>query len=172
VRVFRMSSTALLLGVALPLLVAPAASAQTPGGARNAGVTSVSVTCSGDTVYASAVVRGGANARPVTVALLARQGGASSYAPTGKTHVLGAKPGRNTWTFNVADIARSSSSFRAAVTTGRDTVQSNSLSTSACAPGTEVPEAPVALLVPLTLAATAGGVLAARSRRNTGLQTA
>lgn len=168
-RTARTLTAALLAGGALALPAAPALAAAAPGPTataasaadpgRNAVIRKVHITCTGDTVTGSAILRGGKAGRPATVALRARQG-KSPWAATGRSVRIAGAPGRQTitWSFNVAGLPAGVTAYRASVKAGPDTVASNVLPVSQCAPGEEIPEAPVALLVPVTLAATAAGV--------------
>jgi hypothetical protein len=159
----------LLAAAAVGLTAAPAAAAEagaTPRSEpRNAAVRQVHLQCTGDTVSGSAVVRGGRKGRAVTVTLLTKQG-SSPFAATGTPVTLRAVPGRSTvtWSFNVADQPSTVTKYRASVSVASDTVASNVLLATSCAPAQAVPEAPVAVLVPVTLAATAAGVLGLRRR--------
>jgi hypothetical protein len=169
VRTARALTAALLAAGALALPAAPALAAAAPGSAataapaadpaRNAVVRKVHITCTGDTVTGSALLRGGKAGRAATVTLIAKQG-KGAWAATGRSVRIAGAPGRQTitWSFNVAGLPAGVTSYRASVSAGPDTVASNVLPVSRCAPGEEIPEAPMAVLVPATLAATAAGV--------------
>lgn len=156
-----------LVTAALPLLAASAAAAEPPT-TRGEGVHVPSLSCSGDTLHLSAVVRGVRDLGPVTITVLGRAG-TGAWTATGRSATFpAAKPGRSSWPVDLTGLPAGTTSVRASVTAAGATVQSPVLPTAACAPGTEVPEVPVASLLPLTLAATAGTVLAVRSRRSAG----
>ena len=155
-----------LAAAALPLLAGVAAA--DPPATRGEGLHLPSLSCSGDTLHLTAVVRGVRDLGPVTVTVLGRKG-TGAWNPTGRSATFpAAKPGRSTWPVDLTGLAAGTTSLRASITAAGATVESPVLATATCAPGTEVPEVPVAPLLPLTLAATAGAVLAVRSRRASG----
>lgn len=158
----RRLTTALLVVATSCLLASPAAAA--PPEERGRGVHAVRVVCTGDTVRISAVVRGQRDVGAATVTLQARQRGVwSAVAP--RLVVARTKPGRNTWTLDASRLGPGVTDVRAEIRAAGGTVLTAAVPMSSCAPGTEVPEVPVAALLPLTLAATAAGVLAVRGRR-------
>jgi hypothetical protein len=156
--------TPVLLAVAaVPLVAAPATAAQGPAG-RDTGVHLPRLACTGDTVQVTAVVRGQRDVGPATVTLQAASGGV--WSTTGRsTSVARTKPGHNSWTLDASGLRAGVTSLRAEIRAAGATVLTPAVPASSCAPGTEVPEVPVPALLPLTLAATATGVLALRSRR-------
>jgi hypothetical protein len=159
----RLPPTALLVGATVLLLAAPASAAQGPE-SRDTGVLGARLSCSGDVVRVSAVVRGQRDVGPATVTLLVSSGGV--WSTTGRTATVPVtKPGRNTWTLDAAGLPADVTALRAQVRAAGATVLTSAVPSASCAPGTEVPEVPVAPLVPLTLAATGAGVLAVRSRQ-------
>ena len=157
---------ALLAAAAVPLLAAPATAAGTPGGpaSRDTGVLVPRLHCTGDTVTVTAVVRGQRDVGPATVTLQTSTGGVWS-ASSRSTSVAATKPGHNSWTIDVAGLRAGVTSLRAEIRAAGTSVLTSAVPVASCAPGTEVPEVPVAPLLPLTLAATGAGVLAVRSRR-------
>ncbi len=145
------------------LLAAPAAAAQGPD-SRDEGVHVPRISCSGDTVRVTAVVRGRRDLGPATVTVQAATG--ALWSSTGRsTTVAVTRPGRNTWTLDVAGLPAGVTALRAEIRAAGASVLTPGVPASRCAPGTEVPEVPLAPLLPLTLAATATGVLAVRGRR-------
>ena len=158
----RLLPTALLVVAAAPLLAGPAAAA--PPANRGEGVNVPRLSCSGDTVQVSGVVRGVRDVGPVVVTLDGSSGGA--WSPTGHSvRRSTVKPGKNTWAVNIAGLPARVTQLRARIDVAGVVTPTPAMPTSRCAPGTEVPEVPAAPLVPLTLVLTAGGVLAVRSRR-------
>ena len=152
----------LLAAAAVPLLAAPVSATQGPD-SRDTGVHVPRLSCTGDTVRVTAVVRGQRDVGPATVTLQAGTGGAWSVVRS--TSVARTGPGRNTWTVDASGLAVGATSLRAEIRAAGQSVLTPAVPVSSCAPGTEVPEVPVAPLRPLTLAVTATGVLAVRSRR-------
>lgn len=152
-----------LATAALPLLAGVAAA--DPPDTRGEGVHVPSLSCSGDTLHLTAVVRGVRDLGPVTVTVLGRTA-AGAWSATGRSTTFpAAKPGRSTWPVDVTGLPAGTTSLRASIHAAGATVESPVLATASCAPGTEVPEVPVAPLLPLTLAVTGSAVLAVRSRR-------
>lgn len=162
-RLSRVLAAAVLAG--LPVVaVQGAASAQVPDG-RGTGVHNASMSCSGDVVRVTAVVRGVRDVGPVLVDLRGR-GGTGAWTSTGRRLELpSTKPGRVTWTLDAAGLSTAVTSLRADITAAGAVVSTEPVPRASCAPGTEVPEVPVAALVPLTLVATAAGVLGLQGRR-------
>ena len=160
----------LLAAAAVPLLAAPVAAAGTAAGTgagpapRDTGVLVPRLSCTGDTVRVTAVVRGQRDVGPATVTLQTSTGSVWS-ATSRSTSVARTKPGHNSWTLDVAGLPAGVTSLRAEVRAAGTSVLTPAVPVGSCAPGTEVPEVPIAPLLPLTLAATATGVLAVRSRR-------
>lgn len=156
-----------LAAAALPLLAAPASAAKGPP-SRDTGVHVPRLSCTGDTVRITAVVRGQRDVGPATVSLQAARGGV--WSDTGRrTVVARTKPGHNTWTLDASGLRAGTTSLRAEITAAGAVVRTPAVPVSSCAPGTEVPEVPVAALLPLSLALTAAGTLAVRSRRDAHL---
>ena len=164
---FRRSSTlAVLVSAVLPLLAGSASAADSGPPSRGQGLHVPGLTCSGDTLHVTGVVRGVRDLGAVTLVLQGRSD-AGPWSATGRSATFAAgKPGRNTWALNIAGVPATVTSFRVDVTTDGRTVQTPVIESARCAPGTEVPEVPAAPLVPLTLALTASGLLAVRSRRS------
>ena len=152
----------LLLAAAASLTAAPAA-ASGPG-SRGEGLHSPSISCAGDTVSVSAIVRGRRDVGPVVLVLWARSTG--GWRSTGRSVTTPVpKTGRNSWTLDASGLPRAVTSLRVDLRGAGATVSTPSLPRTRCAPGTEVQEVPVAALLPLTLVATAGAVLLRHSRR-------
>ena len=162
-RLHRLLTPVLVAAAAVPLLAAPASAGRGPD-SRGEGVQVPRLSCTGDTVRVTAVVRGLRDVGPATVTLQAATG--SVWAATGRaTTTAGTKPGHNTWTLDASGLRPGVTGLRAEIRAAGQSVLTPAVPVTSCAPGTEVPEVPVAPLVPLTLAATAATVLAVRSRR-------
>lgn len=127
---------------------APAALADVEAKPR-AGVTSVAASCAGDVISGKARVTG---AMKVKLTLLAKASAKATFRPTGKTRTITApRAGMFPYTF---DISRFDAyGYRVDAT---KSVRSKVLLAAGCAPGHQVPEAPFALLLPLTLLLTVG----------------
>jgi hypothetical protein len=152
-----------LVVTAVTLLATPAAATKGPD-SRGTGVHGARLACTGDTVRVTAVVRGQRDVGPATVTLHAGTGGV--WTATGRsTSTAVTKPGRNTWTLDASGLRPGVTGLRAEVRAAGASVLTPAVPVTSCAPGTEVPEVPVAALLPVTLAATAAGVLGLRSRR-------
>ncbi len=159
----RLLTPVLLAAATVPLLAVPTSAKAGPD-SRDTGVHVARLSCSGDTVRVTAVVRGMRDVGPATVTLHAGTGGV--WTTTGRsTSVAKTKPGHNAWTLDASGLSAGVTSLRAEIRAAGASVLTPAVPVTSCAPGTEVPEVPVAPLVPLTLAATGAGVLAVRSRR-------
>lgn len=158
----RLLTSVLVAAAAVPLLAAPASASRGPE-SRDTGVQVARLTCTGDTVRVTAVVRGQRDVGPATVTLHASTGGV--WSATGRSASSAeTKPGHNAWTLDASGLAAGVTGLRAEIRAAGTSVLTSSVPATSCAPGTEVPEVPVASLLPLTLAATAAGVVAVRSR--------
>lgn len=110
---------------------------------------------------------------PGTVELRYNSGG-KVYTSTGVTTpitVRGKGSRDYAFSFNISGIPASSVNLRAYAVVGSpnqpiDTQLSKVVLMSSCAPAEVIPEAPVAALIPLTLAGTAGAVLVLSRRRD------
>jgi hypothetical protein len=164
-RARRSTVLAVLVGAALLLLATSASAVQRGPGSRGEGLHQPGLSCSGDTLRVTGVVRGVRDLGPVTVALQARSAQGTWTATGRSTTYPAAKPGRHHWAVNLAGLPSGFTSFRVTLTAAGRTVPTPVVDSTQCAPGTEVPEVPAAPLLPVTLALTAGGLLAVRSRR-------
>ncbi len=161
-RLRRLLVPVLLAAAAVLLLAAPASAGRGPD-SRDEGVNVPRLSCTGDTVRVTAVVRGLRDVGPATVTLQAARGGA--WTSTGRsTTTPSTKPGHNTWTLDASGLPAGTTSIRAEVRAAGATALTPAVPVTSCAPGTEVPEVPVAALLPLSLAVTAAGVVALRRR--------
>jgi hypothetical protein len=162
-RLIRVSAA---LGLMLMALGATAA----PAGASHVEPNIISISgceCVGDTINGVLHVAGDAGDR-VDLALFAKQTSASPWAPTGRSQVftMPAASNGNTghrFTFSIAGLG-DNFSYVVEATAGGHTRWSNVVESTTCAPGEEIPEAPAALLLPVSLLATmaAGGFILRR----------
>ena len=140
------------IGLAFAALAAPGASAQ--------GGTHVVAHCAGDILSGTAHVGGSAHST-LELAVLAKHGQKSAFTATGMSQSLNVDGGRSySFRFNIGRLAGSATAYR--VDPPGD--HSNTVPASSCAPGHQVPEAPLSLLLPVSLLGL-GGLLAARNRR-------
>jgi hypothetical protein len=145
------------LGLAFAALVAPTASAQ-----GNSG-THVVAHCAGDTLSGTVYVGGNARHSTLDLAVLAKHGQKSGFLATGMSQSLNVDGGRSyPFRFNIGRLAGSATAYR--VDPPGD--HSNTVPASSCAPGHQVPEAPLSLLLPVSVLGL-GGLLVARNRRRT-----
>jgi hypothetical protein len=132
-------------------------------GGPPATVDAVSASCAGDTLTASATAHGEAGSTFALTVHTSDDG--TTFAATGQTAtiaVMGSDPASYEHAFDVSTLA--AQAYKVVSGTG---VESNVVSASECAPGTDVPEAPAALLLPLSLLGLIGGVgLYVRRRRS------
>lgn len=129
--------------------------------------------CSGDVVTGKVRVTSTTGTEyPGRVELRHNTGG-KAYTATSLVHSFTVK-GKGMrdyyFTFDISGVPAGTTNLLAYAVVGPtatpiDTAQSKVLPASSCAPAAVVPEAPVAALIPLTLAATAGAVAVARRRR-------
>jgi hypothetical protein len=141
------------LGLALAALAAPAAAAQ--------GGTHVVAHCAGDTLSGTVHVGGNAQHSTLDLAVLAKHGQKSAFTATGMSQSMNVDGGRSyPFRFNIGRLSASATAYR--VDPPGD--HSNTVPASSCAPGHQVPEAPLSLLLPVS-ALGLGGLLAARNRR-------
>ena len=140
------------IGLAFAALAAPSASAQ--------GGTHVVAHCAGD-ILSGTVHVGGAMHSTLDLAVLAKHGQRSNFTTTGMSQLLNVDGGRSyPFRFNIGRLTGSATAYR--VDPPGD--HSNTVPASSCAPGHQVPEAPLSLLLPVSVLGI-GGLLAARNRR-------
>ncbi|TMK22505.1 MAG: hypothetical protein E6G65_02440 [Actinobacteria bacterium] len=141
------------LGLAFAALAASGASAQ-----GNSG-THVTAHCAGDVL--SGTVRTGRDAAStrLELAVLAKRGQNSGFTATGMSQWMSVDGGHSyPFRFNIGRL--SATAYR--VDPPGD--HSNTVPASSCAPGHQVPEAPLSLLLPVSVLGL-GGLLVARNRR-------
>jgi hypothetical protein len=141
----------------------------TPAGAFAAAKPQVAIVanCAGDTVSGNVAVRA-STAMPFTLRLLQRRQAQSRWVPTGRTRSFTSLAGRRRHRFSFDVSSFDAHAYRVAVEGRRGRLQYRALSrvipATACAPGHDVPEAPLALLLPLSLLATGSLVMLLRRR--------
>jgi hypothetical protein len=139
------------IGLAFAAFAAPSAAAQ--------GGTHVVAHCAGD-ILSGTVHVGGATHSTLDLAVLAKHGQRSGFTTTGMSQSLNVDGGRSyPFRFNIGRLT-GSTAYR--VDPPGD--HSNTVPASSCAPGHQVPEAPLSLLLPVSVLGI-GGLLAARNRR-------
>ncbi len=140
----------------------------TPGVAFAAAQPRVTIvgTCTGDTVSGSAVVRA-SGAMPFSVRLLQRAKPKARWVRTGRARTFVATAGTRRYRFAFDVSSFDASAYRLSVEGRHRGSQYRALSAvipaATCAPGRDVPEAPLALLLPLSLLVT-GSLLLLRQR--------
>ena len=151
----RLGAALLALALACAALVA----AGPAGAAKGKGaVTRLQVSCAGDLLSGKAKVSGPAN---VSLRLYARHSSKGTFVATSKSRLLRvSKAGSYGFKFDVS--ALNAYAYRVRVT---KRMQSRVVPATSCAPGYQVAEAPLALLLPLSLLLAVGVPLALRRRR-------
>jgi hypothetical protein len=132
------------------LLLLPATSAVA---ARQANI-HVTANCVGDTVSGGVSMRAKAGT-PFTLRLLKRQTAASRWTQTKLLKKFTSRGGSRIYRFRFNVSAFDAYAYRLGVYRSRRLTQSAPIAAASCAPGLQVPEAPLALLLPLSLLATA-----------------
>jgi hypothetical protein len=110
-------------------------------------VEAITASCTGDTLAATATARGEVGS-PFTLTLHASSDGTTFAATDRKATIALAAPGPSSYerTFSLASLT--AIAYKVVSSTG---VESNVVSASECGPGVVIPEAPIALLLPLSL---------------------
>jgi hypothetical protein len=144
--------------IALVLLL-PATSALA---ARQAGTRpQVTGDCVGDTVSGRVSVRAKAGTR-FTLRLLQQQTTASRWTQTKLSRTFKSRGGRRIYRFRFDISAFDAYAYRLGVYRARQLTVSKPIAAASCAPGLQVPEAPLAFLLPLSLLGTASLLLLRR----------
>jgi hypothetical protein len=137
-------------------------------GTSTAVVHSISAECAGDVVHADAFAQG-AIGTGFTITLHQSSGG-SPYTSTGQTASFEvASLGTNRYQHDFDLSALTADSYKVVSSDG---VESHVVEASSCGPGSEIPEASAALLLPLSVLGTFGiaaGVLYVRRRNAAGV---
>jgi hypothetical protein len=159
--------------IGLTLMALGAAAAPARASHTEPNVISISgCECVGDDLNGVLHVAGDAGDR-VELLLYAKDNEGSDWAPTGRsqTFTMPANSNGNTghrFTFSLAGLGDNHSYVVEAVASGHSNWSNVVLSTT-CAPGEEIPEAPVALLLPVSLLGTmaVGGLMLRRRQAAT-----
>jgi hypothetical protein len=152
----RLRSTALIVtSICFTLVgVADAGAAKKP-----VRVTKINASCAGDLIQGRAKINGRAMA---SLQLLSRPSAKRKFVATKKLAWIRArKAGSYKFQFDISRM--SAQAYRVRTKLG---VKSNVLPAAACAPGYQVPEAPIVILLPLSLLLTLGLVLGVRRLRS------
>jgi hypothetical protein len=137
-----------LLAAVFACALASEATAE-PLAPRPATVKSVSASCAGDTISGKTRVSGKLRVR---LALMAKGSAKASFKATGKARILSTpKAGSYRFKFDISKL--NAYAYRV---DGSKTMRSKPLLAASCGPGYTVPEAPFALLLPITLLLTIG----------------
>jgi hypothetical protein len=141
--------------IALFLVLAPAS-------ALAVGRVKVTGRCVGDTVSGRVTVRARAGAR-FTVRLLQQRTAGSSWARTNRARRFKSRGHRGSYGVRFDVSSFDAYAYRLGVYRGRRRTLSRPIPAASCAPGAQVPEAPLALVLPLSLLGT-GSLLLLRAR--------
>lgn len=160
---------AFLLTAALVAAPAKTAFARGPGSSKNVYVTSISVQCAGDVLSGQAEASG-PTGRSFTLKVAQSSGGALSSTSLSQAVTLVAGPASYAYRFDISTLNADSyvvQSDRPASKDSGANTSSGAVSATECAPPAEVPEAPIALLLPLSALLTLGlgGFVTRRRRR-------
>ena len=137
-----------LLAAVFACALASEATAE-PLAPRPATVKSVSASCAGDTISGKTRVSGKLRVR---LGLMAKSSAKASFKATGKARILSTpKAGSYRFKFDISKL--NAYAYRV---DGPKTMRSKPLLAASCGPGYTVPEAPFALLLPITLLLTIG----------------
>jgi hypothetical protein len=117
--------------------------------------------CAGDVITGRITLRA-PRGKVFTVRLLVKSLANGGWTTTNHTQQLKSLGGRRTYRVGFDVSAFNANAFRLTVNDQRRRAQSAPISAASCAPGTQVPEAPYALLLPLSLLGTAGLLLLRR----------
>ncbi len=141
------------------LLLMPATSAVAAGQAKIH--MTVTGDCVGDTITGRVSVRAKAGTR-FTLRLLRKQTAASRWTQTKLSRTFKSRGGTRTYRFHFDVSTFDAYAYRLAVYRSRQRTVSGPIAAASCAPGREVAEAPLALLLPLSLLGTASLLLLRR----------
>jgi hypothetical protein len=160
---------AVLLAAACALAAPGTGAARGPGSSKNVYVTSVSAQCAGDVLSGQAQASGPAG-RFFTLRVLQSTGGALSSTSLSQVVTLVSGQSSYGYRFDISALDASSyvvQSDRPASKDAGANTQSRSVPAGECAPPPEVPEAPMALLLPLSGLLTLAllGLVSRRRRR-------
>jgi hypothetical protein len=138
-----------LLATVFACALASEAAAAPVLAAKPPAVKSLTAGCAGDTISGKTYVSGKLRFR---LSLMAKASAKASFKATGKARVISAqKAGTYRYKFNISKL----NAYAYRVDASK-TMRSKPLLAASCGPGYQVPEAPFALLLPLTLLLTIG----------------
>ncbi len=147
----------LALVATLGLLVGTETVLAAPGAVGATPHIAITPSCAGDVVSTRVAVRTPTRAR-LRVQLLQRRRPRGPFAKTNRTRTFTSAPGTRTYRFNFDVSAMDAVAYRVVVverrTPPRYRFASTVLPAAACAPGKEVPEAPLTILLSLSLIGT------------------
>lgn len=145
-------------------LLTPAAAQAATNAARKPAV-KITPACAGDVVSARILVRTPARTR-LTVRLLQRRARGGPFVRTSREQTFTSAPGRRTYGFSFDVSTLDAAAYRLSVVDARTPARyrfvSSVMPAAACAPGRDVPEAPVVLLLSLSLVGTISLLLVRR----------
>jgi hypothetical protein len=110
--------------------------------------------CAGDTISGRVSLQAKAGTR-FTLRLLRQQTAASAWRQTKLSRKLTSRGGKRTYSFRFDVSALHAYAYRLGVYRARQRTLSAPIAAASCAPGLQVPEAPLAVLLPLSLLGTA-----------------
>ena len=122
----------------------------------------IDATCSGDTINGVVSYRGGTKGDTYHLELYYRQRQGPNWKATGRggSFTSDGRPGTYAYSFDVS--AFDAKLFRLDVT--GEHAWSRTIPAASCAPGRQVPEAPLSIMLPLSLIGTSGLLLLRRRR--------
>ena len=123
----------------------------------------LSASCAGDTITANVSVHV-PRRTTFNVRLLARQSARTAWFAIGRPRRFQSRRGTQTYRFRFDVSAHTAYAYRLRLTRPHHPAYSAPILAASCAPGQQVPEAPMAILLPLSLLATSGLLLLRRSR--------
>jgi hypothetical protein len=122
----------------------------------------IDATCAGDTITGTLSYRGGEKGETYRLELLYRPRKGTDWKQTGRggSFTSDGHPGTYPYSFDISPF--DAKLYRVDVT--GEHAWSRTIPAASCAPGRQVPEAPLAILLPLSLLGTSGLVLLRRRR--------
>ena len=121
----------------------------------------IDASCAGDAINGTVSMLAPAG-DTYTLSLFYRPHGQASWHATGRSASFHSDGTKRTYSYNFDVAAYDAFAYRLAI--GGEHSWSQTLPASSCAPGRQVPEAPYALLLPLSLLGTSGLLLRRRQR--------
>jgi hypothetical protein len=142
------------------LLTSAAALAATPRTTVN-----VAANCAGDTVTARVTVATPRRTQ-LTLRLLERKTAQKPWIAIGRSRRFKSTRGTHSYRFRFDISPYAAYAYRVRLTRPQQSTYSDPVLAASCAPGRQVPEAPLAILLPLSLLATSSLLLVRRRRLN------